>query len=322
MGESTRFLDAVVVRGAAVYRDSGERTRTAGTDENAGEKTGRNTDENVGKSKDSKNEGDAARASAPRGEMLGSVSDLVACHGREGVGAAGAAEGCPVKVLVQLVSGAPATARESGATLAASSTLVAVPLEELTWHADGRYFSCAKNREALLGSDKREVADAGHRGGPGGEGSERNGNECKFSDLAMAPLASTDGATGRVATLVLDCRASRLSHVLASGFGGKKAAAASSERSASTEDAGGQRKGEVALTTSTGSGTIVLPFSVLQFESAPQTGGGPARTPRLSVPMTASALAGAPELVAAKLSQLADPAFAQKVTAFYAAARR
>lgn len=309
--DANRFVDAVVLRGVAVYGQSGERTGAGARDKK---------DEN-----DAQDKGRETAAAAGRGDLLGSVSDLIACHGQGKSASERAGEGCPVKVLVQLASGT-ASARGTDAAAVSTPTTVAVPLDELTWHDDGRYFTCNKARAVVLGDERRvvtDVADGGKQaaGADAARGTQTaTAGECKFSDLTMAPIKTSDGVTGRVASLILDCKVGGLAYVLASGFDAGKAKDAASERGgAGTGDAGAQRKGEAVASASAGRAPIVVPFSVLRIESAT---AGQATTPSLSVPIAAAALAGAPELPATQLARLADPTLGRKITAFYATARR
>jgi len=352
--EKTRFVDAVTLRGALVYTSSATTQR-----KDEGQK--RDTQEK----EDAQVYGTTKRPQA--GDIIGSVTDLVAAPGRTAAGAGGTdmhGNGCMVKALVQLSSTAGRdggtdgnTGAGAGAHIGTANT-VAIPLNELTWNAEGRFFTCNKSGEALRSmSPSRSGANADPQQGDKGDKSTqpKPGNVAspglasegwKFSELAMAPLKTMDGTTGRVATLVVDTRSGTLSYLLASGIESKTTSEAAGKREGAAGEASGKRtdKDQTGLVTPTGHDNIVVPFGIARVEGGTaghDTKRGEDRTAdrgrtgedlgtkplgtvmgglTVTIPMTTTAIAGAPQLSATQLERLEDPTFKQRIDSFYASA--
>lgn len=328
--DATRFVDAASLRGAVIY--SAFTATVKDYSDKGREERGGDTQTQQGAS--------------GRGELLGSVSDLLACP-RSG----GSSEGCAVKVVVNLAGttasdGNTDHGQAGGEARTGAMGSLTVPLTDLKWNADGRYLTCNKSREALRamvsqrgtdttqggtvksGDVKTGEVKTGEKvhGGTAEQQSAQGERELKVADLTMAPVKSSDGVVGRLGTLVLDVPAGTLAYVLATGFDAKSTSDAATGREGATTEGDARREGATPLVTASGRDSIVIPFGIIRVDADKPHGGGAdartgtgyaASTPQLSVPMPAAAFAGAPQLTPTRLSQLADPTFEQKVKAFY-----
>lgn len=281
--ENARFVDSATFRGAMVYagKSGGAQGQTGGKeDARVGEQAGQT----------------GAVGQAQRGEMIGSISDLIACTGKEAMGGAtsgttGAnASGVPVKALLRLsgAAGGGLDKKDDAARGAAGQPVgnpglgdvVTVELKDLHWHADGRYFTCSKSKEALrssatgaAGAGRTDQSGAGRTDPIAGHTGGKTGSEegVKFSELTMAQLRTSDGKTGRLSTVVIDTQSGSVPFVLASGFDTKGVADAAGDREGAAGAASG-RKEDGSLVTPSGRESVVIPFGVLNIQSSSNAG--------------------------------------------------